>query len=91
MGQIDEKLYANSYCIDYIDNEFIVALGDKNDDKVTIKSLMCLPVDSFKEFIDTMSAAIYKYQKETGKDFFEFTKDDNLKVKGDDCHGKCDK
>lgn len=64
-----EKLIANSYCIDYDDGEFIVALGDKTNDAVEIKSVITFDKKNFEEYVNTVFEAILKYERETGKKF----------------------
>lgn len=77
MSKDFKKLEANSYCIEYDENQFFVGLADKSEkDEVDIKGYMYCDEEDFKDFFKSILAQIAKFDKANDRNFIRELFDD---------------
>lgn len=76
-----KNIMADSYCIEYVsdEDEFLIALAKKNENKFDIKAAMTLDVENFKSYFSEVLNAVECFQKNTNRNLIQEIVDDMLR------------
>lgn len=72
MSKNNDKLEANSYCIEYDNGQFFIGLAEKNtEEEVDIKGYMYCDDEDFKAFFKSILAQIVKFDEVNDRNFIK--------------------
>lgn len=71
----EKELIANSYCVIYDDDEFVIGLANKKGEKLDVKAMITFDDKQFKKYFNCVCSAIMQFEKKTGRSFLNEMKD----------------